>query len=246
MNVYGILVVYNKDIQKTSYRQLIDKNVNLVVCDNSDIDMNNGAKLDERAHYISMDGNKGLACAYNRALDFIFSVLKPDSDDYVVIFDDDTELPGDYIQELSRHSEDILLPLVSDGVSLMSPCFMRKNIVKRLPDVRLVKCAPQRYLTGINSCMAIKCGVMAGYRYNEDMFLDYIDHSFIKDMRVRRIYPTVLDVDIRQHFSEVDNTREQAYKRFEIMKKDLKHFYGSSPAYYYVTLKRRIKLLMKY
>lgn len=130
-------------------------------------------------------GNKGLACAYNKAIDMIKDKLSPKKDDYVCLFDDDTEIPLQYPNEIKSRREPILLPIVSDGTGIMSPCLMKNKIVKRFNSVVDAMKADPKQITGINSCMAVRWDCYDNYRYDETMFLDYIDHTFIYDMRKR-------------------------------------------------------------
>lgn len=248
MSIYGIIVLYNKTFDKTSYKELMEHGVSLIVCDNSTRAMGNGAAVaNAGAHYISMGGNKGLACAYNKAIDMIRDKLSPKKDDYVCLFDDDTEIPSRYLNEIKARREPILLPIVSDGTGIMSPCLMKNKIVKRFDSVRDAMKADPRQITGINSCMAVRWDCYNNYRYDEAMFLDYIDHAFILDMRKKEIYPTVFNFQIRQHFSAVEDTKKKAAKRFARQKLDLKIFYGDKkPIYHYIVIKKKIKLAVKY
>ncbi|MDE6023839.1 MAG: hypothetical protein K2G45_00100 [Lachnospiraceae bacterium] len=248
MLIYGIIVLYNKIFEKTSYEALMENGVTLIVCDNSTKDMGNGKKVaDAGAYYISMGGNKGLACAYNRAIDMIRDELSPDKHDYVCLFDDDTEIPVNYPDEIKLRHEPILLPIVNDGIGLMSPCLMKDKIVKRFGSVKEALRADERQITGINSCMAVRWDCYDNYRYDENMFLDYIDHAFIFEMRKRGIYPTVLNYKIKQHFSAVEDTKKRAAKRFAKQKADLKIFYGDRKlVYYYIIMRKHIKLALKY
>lgn len=57
MSIYGIIVLYNKAFNKTSYKALMDNGVSLIVCDNSTRTMGNEAEVsDAGAYYIPMGG----------------------------------------------------------------------------------------------------------------------------------------------------------------------------------------------
>ncbi|MCM1295264.1 MAG: hypothetical protein NC311_06955 [Muribaculaceae bacterium] len=248
MSIYGIVVLYNRTFDKIAYKKLMENGVTLIVCDNSTKTMGNGdAAADIGAYYISMGGNKGLACAYNKALDMIRDELSPNKLDYVCLFDDDTEIPSKYPSQIKARHEQILLPIVSDGTKIMSPCRMKNKIVKGFGSVRAAMEADKKQLTGINSCMAVRWDCYDNYRYDEALFLDYIDHSFLYDMRKKGIYPTVLNFKIRQHFSAVEDGKKKAAKRFAGQKSDLRIFYGDRKLiYHYIILKKKFKLAFQY
>lgn len=249
MKLYGILVIYNKSLNDAcAYRQLKQEDIRLVVCDNSTKENENAdiARKDN-VTYLTMNGNQGLSRAYNRAIDFITDTWKPQDEDLLCLFDDDTLIPVEYFRKLKEQKGKILLPVVRDTVGIMSPVLLKNNIVKRFSSREEALRAEPRYLSGINSAMAVRMDIFRNYRYNEEMFLDYIDHKFIMDMRKQNNYPQVVDVDIRQHFSAVEDNRESAVKRFAMQKKDLRIFYGSDRMRYrYVVVKKHIKLALKY
>ena len=83
--------------------------------------------------------------------------------------------------------------------------------------------------------------------YDEEMFLDYIDHKFIMDMRKQGIYPQSMNTCIYQNFSALENDKASEAMRFAIQKKDLRIFYRKHILlYYYVVIKKHIKLFIKY
>ena len=249
VDIYAIMVIYNKKLGKSrTYECLKGQGIKIVVCDNSTGDYDNeaAAKLDG-VGYVSMEGNKGLACAYNEGLDFIHREYTVTDRDYVCLFDDDTYVPDEYFDLVRQSSEDILLPVVTDGRSIMSPVLMKKDIVKRIESKAKIFETDSRLLSGINSGMAVCAGVFEKYRYRREMFLDYIDHIFIRHMRECEKYPKVLDVELVQRFSAIDDDKKAAVARFVIQKKDLKIFYKDNKAgYYYVVIRKHIKLALKY
>lgn len=249
MKIYGILIIYNKSLNEScAYMKLRNEQIYLIVCDNSTV-KNENARIAEADHvaYFNMNGNQGLSKAYNRAVNYITEVLKPEDEDLVCFFDDDTQIPEEYFQRLKDHDGKILLPVVKDSKGIMSPVILKDRIVKRLQSKEQALNFPRKSLSGINSGMAVRMEIFKNYRYNEEMFLDYIDHMFIMDMRKLKIFPQVVDVEMEQHFSAVEDDKEAAGKRFDIQKKDLRIFYGGSKIqYWYVVVKKHIKLAVKY
>lgn len=249
INIYGIMVIYNKTLNGSkAYECLKGRGIRLIVCDNSTVDNANAALAAVDGNdYISMNGNKGLSCAYNKGLEYIFQKYEPAPSDLICLFDDDTVISDDYFECIKRARGDILLPVVTDGTGIMSPVLMKKNVARRIKSRDALFKAEPGLLSGINSAMAVRSRIYAEYRYNEEMFLDYIDHMFIMDMRKKGKHPEVIDVDIRQQFSAIDDSKEAAVARFALQKKDLQIFYRDNHAMYlYVVIKKHIKLVLKY
>jgi len=126
--------------------------------------------------YCSMDGNAGLAKAYNAAIR-----LAGNRVDYMLILDDDTQVPEDLFSHLRAGIDcnpdaDILVPYVTDQKSLLSPnrrvncLFFRMH---RRPDVFTSR------MSAINSGLVIRLRPGAEPYFDEAQFLDCIDHLFI-------------------------------------------------------------------
>ena len=252
--LYGIIIVYNKNVNdSTTYNCLkTQNNLQIVVCDNSTRDFGNkDLVLAEGYQYIDMQGNAGLSKAYNKALDAI-SVENPEMKGYVSLFDDDTYIPNAYFQKLKEEIKDkrsdIYLPIVKDEIGILSPSVMKKYYCHRAPeDVWSIK---KEELCGINSGMAIRLRVFKKYRYDERIFLDYVDHGFIRDMRKRHRKVSIMDVEIKQTFSSNTDNKEKSMIRFQIFKKDINEFYRDGFwnrfFYYYVITRRKMQLTRKF
>ena len=113
--ITAAVVVYNKKISESITCQRIkdiDSTMDILVLDNSEIETGNERYC--KAHnirYISMDGNKGLSKAYNKAVD------NSQFSDVIVLFDDDTEITEEYFIKLraalDEHPEtDIFAPII--------------------------------------------------------------------------------------------------------------------------------------
>lgn len=226
--LYSILVVYNQPISESiSYRALKrNPDLQIIVCDNSTRDYGNKEAVEADGQtYINMGGNVGLAKAYNRALDYIVSV-NPKLKGYVIIFDDDTEIPDDYFEKLYTYLEsgtaDIYLPIVDAGDRRISPSSIHNSRCHEEKDSWNI---PSDRLCGINSGMTIRLALFKDYRYNEDMFLDFVDHDFIRSMHVRKAFMRVMDITLHQNLSTMNDNLEAAIKRFQIHRKDVDIFY---------------------
>ena len=252
MELTLIMVIYNKRLTDTlTFSSIRDwKDVQVILCDNSTRDQGNEVLAREFGYrYISMQGNQGLAKAYNRARDAIGA-----GEGVVCLLDDDTRLPADYPDQIrqahARNHAKIWLPLVKDRTGYLSPAIVTGYGWKRIVQPEDVD-APGVLLTGINSGMAVDRKIMQQYRYDERYFLDFIDHAFLRDMRRKNIPMMVLkDVVLQQTFSSDVQSKQAAMERFAHFKEDVKRFYSASPtAQRYgkkILLRRRCKLCLKH
>lgn len=253
-DLFGIIVIYNKNVRDSITYQCLKKqdDLQVVVCDNSTQNFDNKNIVENDGfYYVNMHGNAGLSKAYNAALDAISSVNEG-MKGYVSLFDDDTFIPDIYFSklrsEIRTKKSDIFLPIVKDEVGILSPSVMRKYYCHRAPEnVWAVK---QDELCGINSGMAIRLRIFKKYRYNEKIFLDYVDHNFLRDMRKRHCRVSIMDVEIRQTFSSNIRNKEKELIRFKIFKKDINEFYRGGFwnrfFFYYVITRRKMQLTRKY
>lgn len=259
-NLIAIMVVYNTEITESrAYKCVLnEKNIKVIVCDNSTISNNNKMLVEKDGNiYISMQGNKGLSKAYNRAIDYIMNNNFNEVDyevDYIILMDDDTYFPCEYFKEvrekINQSKLDIYLPTVLDEsgkAGYLSPSIMKNGYCHRADDIKAIK---QDELCGINSGMVMKKEIFENYRYNEDIFLDYVDHNFIRDMKRLDKKMEVLETDLKQSFSSSSDTKEKSKNRFKIFKKDIDIFYryGFSDRlmFHYVIFRRKVNLLQKF
>lgn len=243
--MYSIIVVYNKKISdSTTYRSLrLQSDMDVIVCDNSTEDYHNQRIVEaDGYHYISMNGNQGLSKAYNKALD----ALKG-KEGYVTIFDDDTMIDDSYFKTVYtsiKSHKDIYIPYVTDGKSVISPSWIENDIVSKMDNEEKMDI---HHLTAINSGMVISLSVFENYRYTEELFLDYVDHQFIKDMKHQQKSIEIMDCTIQQNFSANDKNRKNAMERFKVFKNDSRYFYRFyKKGYHYVVNKRKLRLFMTY
>ena len=245
MDLYAIMVIYNRSVMDSCSYQSIQKrnDIHLIVCDNSTSDYHNENQVIlDGFTYINMHGNKGLSKAYNAALDTI-SI----KDGYVLLMDDDTSFDEEYFECLKKNLglADILYPLVKSNDVLISPCQMTNGIAHGVQSINKVD---KNSISLINSGMCIRLSLFENYRYDENLFLDYVDHKFINDHR--NCSMKCLDYTIHQSFSAQLNSKESARIRFQIFKKDSKYFYlthlKNKKAYSIVMNKRKLRLLAQY
>lgn len=220
IDIYAVIVLYNKHFEDSITFQSICniKGIHLIICDNSTNDFGN-SKIRLKYNdiiYIGMKGNQGLSKAYNRAIDAIAST------GILCLFDDDTAIPEDYfakmIQHFQMHDAEIALPLVYDEVGLLSPSIITKYQVRRANQINEIT---QSNITAINSGMAIDLNVFCNYRYDENYFLDYIDHAFIREMKRQNKKIAIVETKINQKFSANEKSNlNSSLIRFKIYKND--------------------------
>jgi glycosyltransferase involved in cell wall biosynthesis len=196
-----------------------------------------------------MNGNKGLSKAYNAAIDYLVTQPSQESS-LVVLLDDDTHIGNDYFEAMEKSASlnaDIYLPVVLDQMGILSPSIMKKYRCRRCKNLKQLN---EKNICGINSGMAIKESLFKGYRYNEKIFLDYVDHSFIRDMKELGKKVEVVDTTLQQNFSSITDSYEQTIKRFNIFKKDIRVFYSRGIndrlVYLYIILRRKLGIFLKF
>ncbi len=207
MNIYPIIVVYNKSIKESKTLMRLKEcnvpNENIIVVDNSTLDFGIKEYCEITAYkYISMQGNKGLSKAYNCVLDNLNPMAAPD--DILIWLDDDTDVTKEYFdmlrsKSISLKSIDIFAPIIigQDGV-IYSPneghFFGSKFMKSPDADINMNK------FNGINSCLAVRNRIYDNYRYTEELFMDLTDNQFFDDMRKRNVRFCILRTCINQSF----------------------------------------------
>lgn len=233
MKCFAFVVVYNAECGESAACRTMPADGSVAVCvlDNSTAANGNALYCEGRGwRYLPMGGNLGLSRAYNRALDGLRG-----EEGIVTWFDDDTRVCPGFFEILRSHaarnpSADIFLPVVRDGDALLSPSRMgrfRSFPVKALSDLR------EGEITGINTGMSVRLGAYGDYRYDENLFLDCVDHKFIRDMKkARRTVAVMEDAVLEQRFFATQGgvPWEAVKRRFNLFKKDFLYFCGGTVA----------------
>lgn len=243
---YVIIVIYNISCNDSiSYIRAKESSVKIIVCDNSTKDFKNKEIVESDGHiYINMHGNKGLSKAYNVAISKIDTNNK-----YVCLFDDDTDMGSQYFDKalkyINRTDGDILLPVVKTDTRILSPCQFRK---KRCVEVKDLKELSTGFISAINSGIVIKSNIFKDYRYNENIFLDYLDHDFMRTMNKQHKKIVIMEDNVlNQNFSMESNSLEASYKRLCILNHDLKEYYKNDYIMYiYQIFAYKLVMIKKY
>lgn len=253
--IFAVVVVYNKkctdSITCRNLLQISDIPIRVLIYDNSTKDFDNRSYCDKMGWtYLGGEGNNGLSIAYNRCVD---TAMAQGGNGWICLFDDDTQISVDYFRKLHQATETsnsaIFVPMIYSGKALLSPCILTSwnNTQLFASEEELLQYTGQD-LTAINSGMAIRLPVFDTYRYDENIFLDGIDHKFIRDMTARGEHIHVLPYRCLHEFS--GHSRPQldgAKKRFEIFAKDQAYIFRQNKLKYcYLVGKRAAKLSVQY
>ena len=227
MKIYSLVVIYNKRCEDSLSIQAIQKYgsyAKLVVFDNSDRDFNNEEYCKEQGYYYFTTGkNIGLSKAYN----YVIEHIPYEAEDYLITIDDDTELNQSYFDELvelcGRQKYDVILPIIISGDMILSPSNLvdgcRSKTISEVSELR------KSEITAINSGAVIRMGLFHQAKYNERLFLDYVDHDFMKQAHKAGAVFKVMDSKIDQHYSRHEKmSLEKALKRFDVETADLRTF----------------------
>ena len=171
-----------------------------------------------------MGGNQGLAKAYNRG-------LRDCESEFVVIFDDDTEVPVEYFEKTNeyceRDSADIYLPIVRSRDIIMSPCIkhgLSFKPIQSTDDLRNVS-----NISAINSGMVVRRTFYERCRYDERLFVDDIDHQFMDDAHEARARIVIMrDILLLQQYSQEIHDEVKQVTRLRIRAKDSHIYYGGT------------------
>lgn len=237
-----ITVLYNERVDNTFvYNTLLQgqKNkdhsneytVKSLVFDNSDnldiVEYNREFNFKENITYVSMKKNVGLSKAYNTGL----SMINLDDDSWIIISDQDTSYLENFIENIYEivklNNANVLAPIVRNGGNLVSPCHINgKHFVCEENDFNMVDKKKQVF---INSGLCINAKLFQKIRYDEGLFLDFVDYDCIYQFINMEIYkPYVIKENIiQQNFSgQTKKTYEADYRRYKIYCRDGIYFYS--------------------
>ena len=229
--LYVLEVLHNRTCAESTACQSLkaqtDGDFCVMIYDNSDSDL--GIKAECAASgwtYLGGKGNLGLPAAYNCALD---RLTKEKAEGHVCLLDDDTRLSPGFISEvkasIKNNSADILLPVLSQNGKIISP--WRKKGRRYFTSYEECFAEPPKNILAFNSGMIIPLDVFRDYRYDERLFLDCVDISFLTEMKKRRRSAAVIQVFGEQSFSGAGKPpRSEAMNRFTIYTKDMYTYYG--------------------
>ena len=250
--LYVLVVIHNRTCAESKACQSLKAqepgDFQIIIYDNSDTDIGVKKECAENGwNYLGGNGNKGLSIAYNCVLD---RLKAEKAEGFICILDDDTRLGQafctDMIAETSNCEASILLPVMMNKDRILSP--WRETGRKYFRTYGECASEPQNNLLAFNSGMLVSLDVFSEYRYNETLFLDCVDISFLNDMKKRGRKITVIPVFCEQSFSGAERLpAAAAMKRFGIYYNDMLAYYGTNDLKCrYTLLKRAAHLALVY
>lgn len=247
--VSAIIVLYNTQISdsKAINTALLNSFDRIIVCDNSEARFNQCGSDTFPIDYFSLGGNQGLPAAY------MAGIQKSLDCDYVCFFDDDTAIPYDYATKIRRDIKetraDIYLPMVYCGSILISPCKKHGFSFRSFLPSEKIKGSS---FSAINSGMCVSTAFLTYCSFNENLFLDYVDHEFLREAKFKNA-KIVIDekIVLAQDLSLYTETNKEAVlHRQQIFEKDCKVYYSKNffeKIYaFYLIKKRRVLLKVKF
>lgn len=249
------VVVYNKTCADSPTCQALQQSQNapasVLICDNSTADYGNRDYCEKAGWiYLGGNGNLGISKAYNTCIDYL---TEQAFDGFVCLFDDDTHLDPSYFSQLQQAcegaQEKIFAPLIVASGKLISPCILHENhritIFENAQDALSYS---GDSLGAINSCMALDMRLFADYRYDENIFLDGVDHNFILQMRQKGEKIRVFSYRCDHAFSGTEKPPvKSALVRFQIYAKDYGYILrNNKKAYLRLVGKRALHLTIQY
>ena len=255
MTFVAAVVVYNTACPDSPTCQaleaLADPDISVLIYDNSTADYGNRVYCQKMGWtYLGGTGNIGLSKAYNACIDYLKDGHETD---LLCLFDDDTHISADYFSALRQAclnaTEKIFVPLIYAAGNLISPCLLDKgHRVTLFEDTATALDYKGAALSAINSCMALHIDLFQHFRYDENIFLDGVDHNFILQMRQRgeqiRVFPYRCD----HAFSGTEKPPvKSALVRFGIYAKDYAYILkNNKTAYLRLVGKRALRLTVQY
>ena len=254
-SLYALVVIYNISCPDSKTCQALSglesEKLHIFIYDNSVKDYGNREYcLKIGWTYLGGTGNKGLSKAYNTCIDYL---KQAGCTGYLCIFDDDSSIDQDYFrvldQEISASGSGIYAPFLYSANRILSPFLLsEKHRTVLLKDEASAFAADRTKLSAINSGMAVNLSLFDGYRYDEHIFLDGVDHSFILDMRSAGSYVHILPYRCKHRFSGDEKPPLDVLDaRFRIYVKDYSYIFRNRKLDYLILVGRRmLSLTVKY
>lgn len=252
-DIAAIVVVYNTFCGDSSTCQSLSAldraNVRVVVYDNSTRDYGNQMYCSEKSwDYLGGKGNKGLSVAYNRAIE---QLKQNGFSGIVCLFDDDTHLDPSYfdaVEQADWTKSNIYVPFVFSSGQLISPCVGKKYFAdcSTFRDEQEARDYKGNDLSAINSAMALNISLFDDYQYDENLFLECIDHNFLMDMKAKGEGIGFLDYRCQHELSaHARPKKEAALARFQIYAKDYRYLLRGCPWQYIKIVGYRTQYLVR-
>lgn len=239
--IYFCIVLYNVRAQECLTYITLEKQLKtddkfeyrIAFFDNSEnskyLDSNRGFCFNEQYLYLTEGKNIGISKAYNKLIDNFIS--NNSFDGIFVPFDDDTNVTPNYLRSMYCSLDSInkvYVPEVHAGKMLISPSHLilgcRSVLIHDIDKVKKNK------VTAINSGLWIRGEVFEKIRYDENIFLDGVDHKFFVELHKEKIpIKVVKEARLEQNLSQMEfPPLNSKLVRYRITLADNKKFAGRS------------------
>lgn len=214
MKFGAIIVNYNLNIDESKTYNCFKKNFDgdVIVIDNSTSEKftsyNQKICSDDNIDYKSFGENIGLSKAYNYGV----THLKRKNVDFIITLDNDTNIPNEYFELLNSFNFDsktVYAPLVyNQNKQLTSPTYHDDNYIidffkqRKYGNLKTIQqLIPNKNIYAINSGLIIPVDLFESFSYNEDLFIDCVDHNICKELYVLGYTINIFPVNIYQNYS---------------------------------------------
>lgn len=223
-----VTVLYNERIEttKTYDTFLRQKEMDVLVIENSPRPLNGPENLHDSWQYVSFPNNPGLSAAYNYAARY----AEDHGYEWLLLTDQDTTFPDGIFEKyqeaiIANLSIVLFCPRIDVGTEkYMSPVPMihyQSQICTSAPIGEI----DLHHFSVINSGMLIQVkAFMDVGGYNDKVKLDFADFQFIERLRKKYNKAFVLDAVCHQEFSNEVHSKEQKINRYRLFCQSLKHF----------------------
>lgn len=219
MRALIVIVIYRKHLSEVLpliyFNDLQSSDFEIFIYDNSpESAISDNFKFNHRFVYHHDPTNKGVSHAYNFAAQYAME----NGFDWLILFDQDTEISEEYYPQLKSaitkypHIK-VFTPIVKYNDGIMSP--RKCHYFRPLPQYLEVGINSLEKVAIINSGLAIsvKAFIDCG-GYNEDLKLDLSDYQFIERLQktIKNFY--LLPAELYQDFSNNETDNEKLFRRF--------------------------------
>lgn len=249
--ILSVLVLYHCKLQDSrTYVSFKPDNRHLLIFDNSENPQDISSFAPE-AVYIHNDSNIGLSACYNRAAKY----AKENGYDWMLFLDQDTDFSEvsvtDYEKAIPENTEcQMFVPMVKCGEFTMSPMLFLYHFAK-LSNYNFQGVVDAKKISVINSglCISLAAFETCG-GYNENVFLDYSDHEFVRRYKRKFKYIYVLSNSVRQNFSAQSDGKLQSLSRFRLFCRSIKGCEKNGMldegCFAFVVIKRALSLTLQF
>lgn len=218
MKILPIIVIYKVDWKTCNiYKSLFSKqNIEILIYDNSPQNFNSKYES-EITHYIHDASNPGVSKAYNQSAKW----AKEHGFSHILVFDDDTLMPTNYINLLYQAIEKYpniktFVPILkyNSGQNIFSPTknsYLNFNRHCISPGLYSLK----KYLP-VNSGACIELNSFFSVDgYNESIQLDFADYDFFTRLGYKEDTFLVIDCIGEQAFSNEETDSDKLLNRYK-------------------------------